>query len=540
LAVRNRREEEIAIEPHTYNQQVLQESIAALEVKYPDFMPELNAFLRRGGSTIVYAKLWRNPRLAAVRVAPSPAIQQQFDISLEIPVLIAIFDGDPPLEPRALRHLDTSGDLRGSLSADKDIAVLVASDDSALDFVRDRRRFGFPILVLNTRDLAEGRYRDTDLRTEFGKLLRSVNHFDFSNEITSGKDFFGRVDEIEALCALAASGQSVGLFGLRRAGKTSLLLQVQLRLGERGIETSYVQLNGIIDADALRETLVRRVAERVLEAGKRLPTNSEMLNSDGSLKSTSLLARRWIYEIDGLLTILDRDLVFVLDESDLANEDADEFDESAWDDRRDMNRVLQQLRGLIQIRNERGGKNLSFISAGVAASIYASAVRFGRDNQLFGFASIRPLRPMSRDEMREMVRTLGKRSGMRFDRFELFDALFHEYGGHPYLTRMACSTIAEQRSRSSGDLEVPYHVTRADVEASISRVGEAGAAHAAWQTLQSFLRWYPEEEATIMQVVRGEVDVVDPSRASHAVDFGLLDPSGELRLTALRRYATAR
>jgi hypothetical protein len=528
------------MEPHTYNQQVLQKSISDLELRFPDFMPELSAFLRRGGSTIVYAKLWKSPHLAAVRVAPSPAIQQQFDVSLEIPVLLAIFDGDPPLEPRVLRHLDTSGDLRGSLSADKDIAVLVASDDSAVDFVRDRRRFGFPILVLNTRDLVEGRYRDTDLRTEFSKLLRSVNHFDFSNEITSGKDFFGRVDEIEALCSLAASGQSVGLFGLRRAGKTSLLLQVQLRLVERGVETSYVQLNGIIDADALRETLVRRVAERVLEAGKRLPSNSEMLNSDGSLRSTAQLGRRWIYEIDGLLSILDRDLVFLLDETDLANEDAAEFDESAWNDRRDMNRVLQQLRGLIQIRNERGGKNLSFISAGVAASIYASALRFGRDNQLFGFASIRPLRPMSRDEMREMVRTLGKRSGMKFDRYELFDALFHEYGGHPYLTRMACSSIAEQRSRSTQELDVPYHVTRADIEMSISRVGEASAAHAAWQTLQSFLRWYPEEEEPVMRVVRGEVDLVEPSLVSHAVDFGLLDPSGALHVAALRRYAAAR
>lgn len=167
-----------------------------------------------------------------------------------------------------------------------------------------------------------------------------------------------------------------------------------------------------------------------------------MLNKNFTIRTSTEVHRRWVYEMDALLDEIDTDVVVLLDETDLANEESLDFDAVDLDERQAMNRVLQQLRGVIQIRNEPGKRKLSFLAAGVAASIFTSSVRFGRDNQLFGFASARPLGPMSRDEMREMVRVLGKRSGLRFDDHRLFDSLFAEYGGHPHLTRQACARVA--------------------------------------------------------------------------------------------------
>lgn len=516
------------------NQDVLEKSKAEIVDRYPSFADVLFSFLERDESTICYARKWQHD-LCALRIAPSRAIANQFDISLEIPLLVATFAGKTGLEPRVLRHLDTSTELRKSTTADKDVAILVATDRGAGDFVKDRKRFSYPILTIYTDDLEAGNYSQTSLRTEIAKLMRSVNHFDNSNEIREAADFFGRVDDLEALTSLAVSGQSVGVFGLRRAGKTSLLYRVAETLRGRNIESIYVQLNAMADADHLREHLVESAARLVRRLGGRVPENSEMLNKDFSILTSNELRRRWVYEMDALLDQVDSDVVILLDETDLANEESLDFDEVDRDDRQAMNRVLQQLRGVIQIRNERGKKRLLLLAAGVAASIFTNSLRFGRDNQLFGFASARPLGPMSRDEMQQMVRVLGKRSGLRFDGHLLFDSLFAEYGGHPHLTRQACARVAEDVHRRQVE-QVPYHVTLNDLQVVYESAAESSPARSAWETFLSFQRWYPEESERVAQLIQ-DGKATDAEEIPHAVDFGICDAQGQLRLGALSREA---
>ena len=256
----------------------LEKSKAAIVDRYPSFADKLFFFLSRDESAICYARTWQEHHLSAIRVAPSQAIADQFDISLEIPLLIATFAGRNKLEPRTLRYLENSRELRKSSSADKDFAILVAADRRADLYVNDRKRFSYPILTIYIDDLEAGEYDQTSLRTEISKLMRSMNHFDYSNEIRQAADFFGRVDELEALTALANSGQSVGIFGLRRAGKTSLLYRVAETLREKEIESIYAQLNVVDDADGLRESLVESTARLLRRKNGKVPRNSEMLN----------------------------------------------------------------------------------------------------------------------------------------------------------------------------------------------------------------------------------------------------------------------
>ena len=517
----------------TPNQAVLEKSKAKIARRYPSFADELYRFLERDESTICYARQWKHD-LSALRIGPSKAIADQFDISLEIPLLIATFSGEHKLEPRILRELDTSTELRKSTSADKDFAILVASDRRAEHFVKDRKRFAYPILTIYTDDLMNGEYSQTSLRAEIAKLMRSMNHFDYSSEIRNAADFFGRVDDIETLTALARSGQSVGIFGLRRAGKTSLLHRVAEALNDRGIKSVYIELNALDDADHLRESLVESTAKLLKEVEGKVPENSEMLNKDFTIRTSKLVQRRWIYEMDALLNQIDSDLVILLDETDLANEEAVDSDESSRGEREKMNRVLQQLRGVIQIRNKRSEKRLSFLAAGVAASIFTSSIRFGRDNQLFGFASPRSLGPMSQVEMRQMVRVLGKRSGLRFDDFTLFNSLFAEYGGHPHLTRQACARVAEDVHARQPD-KVPYHVTLEDLERVYSSAADGSPAQSAWETFRSFERWYPDEGERIIDLLQ-DGRKLETELIPHAIGFGICHAEGLIRLGALRRY----
>ena len=117
------------------NLAVLEESKAEIARRYPAFASELFSFLERDESTICFAQKWQH-HLSAMRIGPSKAIADQFDIALEIPLLIATFAGKAGLEPRVLRQLETSTALRNSTSADKDFAILVAADRSADRFVK--------------------------------------------------------------------------------------------------------------------------------------------------------------------------------------------------------------------------------------------------------------------------------------------------------------------------------------------------------------------------------------------------------------------
>lgn len=509
----------------------LQQSKLGITQRYPDFAPQLFSFLERDQSTICWANTWHDSRLSTLRVAPSPAIARQFSINLEIPLLIATYETS--LQPRVLRQLDTSKELRESTSADKDFAILVATDRNAERFTRDRTRFSYPILTIYTDDLRDGKYLTTDLRSEIARSMRSMNHFDNSNEIHQAADFFGRVQDVEALTHLASVGQSVGIFGLRRAGKTSLIHQVRQQLERRDIKSIYVQLNGIVDADDLRQVLVRETARVLSDAGGSVPKNSGMLDNNFELTHDNVAAKRWIYELDALVQQIDTDMVIALDETDHANEETVQHDESSTADRRQMNLVIQHLRGLIQRRADRSDRKLSLLAAGTAASIFEQSIRFGRDNQLFGFASSRPLGSMPRDEMREMVRVLGKRSGLRFDDHRVFDSLLEEYGGHPHLTRQACARVVE-KVQADPKADVPHHVSMEDLESVYRSTAENSPAHATRQTFRAFEYWYPDEADVIMEAVK-DSKPARPDSITHAVDFGICDSSGNLRQRALRR-----
>ena len=97
---------------------------------------------------------------------------------------------------------------------------------------------------------------------------------------------------------------------------------------------------------------------------------------------------------------------------------------------------LVQLRSLIQEQSL-----LSFLCAGVDPAMFESPLINGRDNLLYKLVRLSWLAPMSRDEMAEMVRTLGRRMGVRVRSHLVIDRLFDDLGGHPLLTRTHSHSI---------------------------------------------------------------------------------------------------
>ncbi|MBI4590763.1 MAG: hypothetical protein HY725_18210, partial [Candidatus Rokubacteria bacterium] len=94
---------------------------------------------------------------------------------------------------------------------------------------------------------------------------------------------------------------------------------------------------------------------------------------------------------------------------------------------------------------------LGFIVAGVNPHII-EADRVGQfDNPIF--STTRPffLGPFDLGTTRDMVRRIARFMGLRVQE-PLYQRLFEEYGGHPFLVRQACSQLAKHVQSRPGEL----------------------------------------------------------------------------------------
>ena len=151
-----------------------------------------------------------------------------------------------------------------------------------------------------------------------------------------------------------------------------------------------------------------------------------------------------------------------------------------------------------------------------------------------------------------MLRTLGRPMGLQFDTAAV-DYLVKQYGGHPLLTRIACS-ITHRSLREAGD-ELPRVVgeewlrqTEADRDAELSFY----CGH----VVSELSQFYPDEYEILTEIACGNwVDiyefVTDPHSTTHLNNYGLLKTSntgrpaismpvleGYVRLQAARNSGT--
>ena len=121
-----------------------------------------------------------------------------------------------------------------------DFAIIICRDPNATGKIRDwavERSEGIVVVAL-TPDEIEALVTDPQLAPQavphlLEEAFRSRNLYDERDPV-HGNRFFGRAEELRELDRLISHGnRHVGIFGLRRIGKTSLLLELRDRLLKR-------------------------------------------------------------------------------------------------------------------------------------------------------------------------------------------------------------------------------------------------------------------------------------------------------------------
>lgn len=450
------------------------EKVEQLEVRLRDMredVPEAAAtldVLGRAGLEVTWARRTehltsqRRPWLVRFKL-PAP-IAQGFELA---PELLAILSPFEELQARDVAAAEQA--LAGNLRADRGLVLCVSRDERAEGRVRATLPATRRYLFLTFAQAAGAGDPQRWLRDLLRASLSSARLF-APGRLGSEWDFTGREAQLQEIGRLLLrEGQPAGVFGLRRVGKTSLLLHWReaLRRPGPGAPPDAVMLYLNLHAVGFDESgpagfmrLVIREAQQWLPwlVGDRAPgpeARWATAHTTSRSPSEARLSELGREAIDGLLewcVAHDRRLIVAIDEYEGMLRD---------DGLREGPRLLTWMRGLYQ----QNPQHFCFVVAGLDRDWLRRPRVRGQQNPLLGLVVDQPLPGLSRADLGTMIRRIGRRAQLEFDHVAV-ERIFEESGGHPYLARLLCDLIDQ---RTPVTERAPARVGLAEVEAVMPR-----------------------------------------------------------------------
>lgn len=322
----------------------------------------------------------------------------------------------------------------------------------------------YPAVIPLPQETVETEQPRAALNEVFGQWLYRRDLFNVNFPVV-GRRFFGRNRDLDELRDAISDSIPVGIFGLRKVGKTSLLKELARRAGDNGDIYVYLDLLRI-PGDVLNfRWIYWRVASelhRLIAPNARLKRIKWRLGGsyDSFLDVPPELPVATAFDADltSILKALQElpsgarpKVVILLDEIErlLPNSQGKEGLEGYFD-------FFSYLRGVSQET-----VHLSLVVTGANASISEVAQFQGRDNPTFNFFKQVYLRLLPSPDCNAMLTVLGRGMGIKFAKGAVPD-IVSLTGGHPFFSRQFCSFLADQyRDRP---LEVSEDMVRESVE----------------------------------------------------------------------------
>jgi cold shock CspA family protein len=281
-------------------------------------------------------------------------------------------------------------------------------------------------VVLDAGDVEAARPKSlAQLRTRLDEWLYRRNLYNDRFPVT-GSSFFGRNQTLKECEGQLNTGNHIGIFGLRKTGKTSLLFSLRDRLINDVVV--YLDLQqfgrGAPLADVSRR-LIEETNRQVAEKFQGIP-HLPKPKTVGSAMA----------EIVGLMDVVRSRqkaarFVLLVDEVERMAPGGD-GSASGFEFFSSLRGTAQQARSILSI------------ICGADPTINLVGQWDKGDNPIFQFYHPLYLPPLDKSECHEMVTRLGRGMGAFYDQAAL-DAIFVETFGHPAIARGLCSKITQER-----------------------------------------------------------------------------------------------
>jgi hypothetical protein len=329
-----------------------------------------------------------------------------------------------------------------------------------------------------------------------------------------GDRFFGRRSLLQSLRDDIRNQRVSGVFGLRKAGKTSVMSE--LAESFTGPQAVFIlrDLESLPSppedpVPILLRDLADDLAAKFTERRKGMVEMARLSESPTiSEFKRALQATLRGLDDDGITVVLMLDEIEYLTPSDRI--DIHEGDMTS------ISQFLGMLRSLVQENS-----NFTFLLSGLTSAIIESGRLYGRPNPLFSWAKANFLAPFERHEADDLARSVGQKMGISIDDKAL-DALFEATGGHAFLYRHLASKVVK---------ELPIDVFHREIKNPLVlravnswRLEVAGNMR---EMLDHVKRYYPDE-SYLIEILRTEpesfaiVAEAAPLALGHLINLGLV------------------
>lgn len=398
--------------------------------------------------TFARPALFKNSQYSVLFAKPTDRLVSDFHFGREVLVLFTPYES---FEPRSLDFVDkTIFEYQNRL--DKLCVILISRDPIVSDKVRD-----MAIQDRESRVVVPFAYNefgnpasppDVLMVARLKQFFYERDLFAFDSPLRTDAYFFGRHEIIQRLYGKYKSGENGCLFGLRRIGKTSVLLAVKRYLDireEPGVfldcsETSF-HLRRWNEALAFTVESFRRGLSIPKDAHLHLHAAEDYTEKNASTCFEEDLTKIWRY-------FGKKRLLLILDEIENITFDISPSDH--WTREKDYLLFWQSIRSIYQ----KNADLFSFLIAGVNPRAVETPTVQGFDNPIYRLVTPTYLGFFDVQEVKEMITSIGKYMGLHFDE-EVHTYLVDDYGGHPFLVRQVCSRLHRETTQPR-----PYTISK--------------------------------------------------------------------------------
>jgi hypothetical protein len=392
-------------------------------------------------------KRYANADLTFFFLKANPDLVESYGFEYE---LLLAFSPYNAIEPRVIQAVDQMMDEEPAKGRVESMLYFLASNDANVrnwisSYLTEHRESRIPVPFYAAPFVA-GTVNSDVVRTGLHDHFYTLDRFKYTLPLKEDTYFFGRTEEIKTLMERVRRSENSGLFGLRKTGKTSLLLKLK-----RSFDTDETYRTVFIDAQSTSirvrkwNDVLKYIVQKCYEGNP-----SQQLRAFNEADA----ADHFEEAILGLLhdSKLKR-VVLIIDEIEWISPTT--CKDEHWN-----HEFLNFWHAIRAFQNRHTG--LSFIVAGVNPFIVETDIIDQRQNPLFGIVSPVFLAGLKRQDCKDMVQKIGKIMGLRFGE-DSIAYLMGRYGGHPLLTRLACSYVAQ--SAKDERKGFPYAVTDSSLRA---------------------------------------------------------------------------
>ncbi|WP_022851267.1 AAA-like domain-containing protein [Limisalsivibrio acetivorans] len=270
---------------------------------------------------------------------------------------------------------------------------------------------------------------DFRIRNRFIKYLYSRDLFAFESPLKTERFFFGRKEIVATLFNRFKSKEHSGLFGLRKTGKTSIIYSLRRHLENDSYPYIHIDCQDPGFHQRRWNEALSYIFRKQGSEGKYETIYDDSLFSE---KDASFYFEKSLVEISKKHQ--NKPVLLIFDEIEhMSNGLSPSYH---WNEGNDFVLFWQSIRATLQSNHNLG----SFLIAGTNPTCIESTKVNNIDNPLYNIVHHEYVASFQHNETRDMVRTLGRRMGLKFEE-SVFHLLNDDYGGHPFLIRHMCSHL---------------------------------------------------------------------------------------------------